>query len=150
MAKKSQTSKQPELPLAKLTVRENELLQMLQTIRNQTAQDIEGRSTRRVWDAQPGDDIEHSLGKGSDQMDLEILALKQGLLLRVDEAIYRLNAGHYGFCGECGEEIAQNRLRALPFAVRCKTCEEKREWQELSSKGQPGSRLPVFTGLFIL
>src|SRR5687768_4936360 len=28
---------------------------------------------------------------------------------------------------ECGEEIAQPRLRALPFAVRCKDCEEARE-----------------------
>ena len=27
----------------------------------------------------------------------------------------------------CGEEIAEKRLRALPFAVRCKDCEEARE-----------------------
>ena len=27
----------------------------------------------------------------------------------------------------CAEEIAEKRLRALPFAVRCKDCEEARE-----------------------
>ena len=31
------------------------------------------------------------------------------------------------WCFECGEEIAQPRLRALPFAVRCKDCEEALE-----------------------
>ena len=33
--------------------------------------------------------------------------------------------GHAVF--ECDEEIAEARLRALPFAVRCKDCEEVRE-----------------------
>ena len=30
-------------------------------------------------------------------------------------------------CAECGGEISDKRLRALPFAVRCKECEEGRE-----------------------
>ena len=29
-----------------------------------------------------------------------------------------------------GEEIAEKRLRALPFAVRCKDCEEAKEVAE--------------------
>ena len=29
--------------------------------------------------------------------------------------------------GECEQEISSARLRALPFAVRCKDCEEARE-----------------------
>ena len=28
---------------------------------------------------------------------------------------------------KCGDEISEKRLRALPFAVRCKGCEEARE-----------------------
>jgi len=39
----------------------------------------------------------------------------------------RLEEGTYGRCFECGEEIAEKRLRALSFAVRCKDCEEIRE-----------------------
>ena len=39
----------------------------------------------------------------------------------------RLDQGDYGNCFDCGEEIAEKRLRALPFAVRCKDCEEARE-----------------------
>ena len=43
------------------------------------------------------------------------------------EALARLEQGNYGNCFDCGEEIAEKRLRALPFAVRCKDCEEARE-----------------------
>ena len=43
---------------------------------------------------------------------------------KINEALWRLEEGSYGLCFECGEEIAQPRLRALPFAVRCKDCEE--------------------------
>jgi DnaK suppressor protein len=39
----------------------------------------------------------------------------------------RLEEGRYGLCFECGDEISEARLRALPFAVRCKDCEEARE-----------------------
>jgi DnaK suppressor protein len=39
----------------------------------------------------------------------------------------RLEEGAYGNCFECGEEISHPRLRALPFAVRCRDCEEARE-----------------------
>ena len=42
-------------------------------------------------------------------------------------ALRRLEEGTFGYCFECGEEISERRLRALPFAVRCKDCEEARE-----------------------
>jgi RNA polymerase-binding transcription factor DksA len=48
-------------------------------------------------------------------------------LLRIDEALVRLDAGEYGSCFECAGEISERRLRALPFAVRCRACEERRE-----------------------
>ena len=33
--------------------------------------------------------------------------------------------GSYGDCFECGEEISEARLRALPFAVRCKDARKR-------------------------
>ena len=48
----------------------------------------------------------------------------------INEALARLEDGKYGYCFECGDEIAEQRLRALPFAVRCKDCEEAREVAE--------------------
>jgi len=48
-------------------------------------------------------------------------------LSRIDAALRRLDEGSYGQCFECGDEIGETRLRAVPFAVRCKDCEAIRE-----------------------
>ena len=46
----------------------------------------------------------------------------------------RIGEGTYGECFDCGEGIPAARLRALPFAVRCKDCEEAREAAELRER----------------
>jgi DnaK suppressor protein len=63
------------------------------------------------------------------QEDIEfaLIQMKAETLQRINEALHRLDEGKYGYCFECGEDIAEPRLRALPFAVRCKDCEEARE-----------------------
>ena len=53
--------------------------------------------------------------------------MKSETLNKINDALVRLEQGGYGYCYDCGEEIAQKRLRALPFAVRCKDCEEAKE-----------------------
>jgi DnaK suppressor protein len=63
------------------------------------------------------------------QEDIEfaLIQMKTETLSRIDEALERLDEGSFGYCNECGQEISEQRLRALPFAVRCKDCEEARE-----------------------
>jgi DnaK suppressor protein len=63
------------------------------------------------------------------QEDIEfaLIQMKAETLQKINEALARLEEGVYGNCYECGEEISKPRLRALPFAVRCKDCEEARE-----------------------
>lgn len=62
-----------------------------------------------------------------DDIEFALLQMKAETLSKIDEALARLEEGTFGYCFECGEEIAEQRLRALPFAVRCKDCEEARE-----------------------
>jgi DnaK suppressor protein len=63
------------------------------------------------------------------QEDIEfaLIQMKAETLSKINEALARLEEGAYGYCFECGQEISERRLRALPFAVRCKDCEEARE-----------------------
>jgi DnaK suppressor protein len=63
------------------------------------------------------------------QEDIEfaLIQMKAETLSKINEALARLEEGAYGYCFECGQEISQQRLRALPFAVRCKDCEEAKE-----------------------
>lgn len=63
------------------------------------------------------------------QEDIEfaLIQMKSETLNKINEALNRLEEGAYGNCFECGDEIAPQRLRALPSAVRCRECEEARE-----------------------
>ena len=43
-------------------------------------------------------------------------------LQRIDAALRRIEDGEYGYCSECGEEIAEKRLAVDPMANLCVTC----------------------------
>ena len=63
------------------------------------------------------------------QLDVSVslTEMTAAVLRRVDEALARLASGVYGVCVECHADIPTKRLTALPFAVRCRDCEELRE-----------------------
>jgi DnaK suppressor protein len=62
-----------------------------------------------------------------EDIEFALLQMKAETLGKINAALERLEEGTYGYCYECGEEIARQRLRALPFAERCRDCEEVRE-----------------------
>jgi DnaK suppressor protein len=62
-----------------------------------------------------------------DDIEFALIQMKAETLNKIEEALRRLEENTFGYCFECGEEISERRLRALPFAVRCKDCEEARE-----------------------
>lgn len=43
----------------------------------------------------------------------------------IDAALARLEAGSYGLCVRCGEEIGDARLDVLPFTPLCRSCAAK-------------------------
>ncbi len=47
---------------------------------------------------------------------------RQRDLIRVDQALRRLEDGEYGYCADCGEEIPDGRLAIDPMAERCVRC----------------------------
>jgi len=73
------------------------------------------------------DAVESSEADIQEDIEFALIQMKAETLQKIDEALSRLEEGSYGYCFECGEEISERRLRALPFAVRCKDCEEARE-----------------------
>ncbi len=51
----------------------------------------------------------------------------RSLLALIDEALIRIRNNKYGTCIECGEELQQKRLEAVPWARYCVSCAEKHE-----------------------
>jgi DnaK suppressor protein len=81
-----------------------------------------GDNIHRVADA-----AETSEADIQDDIEFALIQMKAETLHKINEALTRLEEGAFGYCFECGDEISEQRLRALPFAVRCKDCEEARE-----------------------
>src|ERR1700742_3616953 len=71
-----------------------------------------------------------------DDIEFALIQMKAETLNKIEEALRRLEEGTFGYCFECGEEISERRLRALPFALRCKDCEEARELAQQRERGQ--------------
>jgi RNA polymerase-binding transcription factor len=67
----------------------------------------------------------------SDTMDTdsvcEIMALGANTIDQIDQALAKIEDGTYGVCEDCGEQIAFERLEALPFATLCVECKKRRE-----------------------
>lgn len=117
--------------------RYNELKKMLDDRRRELQSEVQGkmRDVRQegAWGSKLNDVLDAVESSEADiQEDLEfaLIQMKAETLNKINDALARLENGDYGFCFECGEEIGEKRLRALPFAVRCKDCEEAREAAE--------------------
>ncbi len=107
---------------------------MLENRRRELVTEVQGRIRDVRADGSRERDVLDT-GESSEvdiQEDIEfaLIQMKSETLNKIDAALRRLEDGSYGDCFECGEEISQARLRALPFAVRCKECEETRESAE--------------------
>ena len=73
------------------------------------------------------DEAEISEAEIQDDIEFAVLQMKAETLQKIADAQHRLEHGTFGYCEECGAEIAERRLRALPFAARCTACEQARE-----------------------
>jgi DnaK suppressor protein len=104
---------------------------MLENRRRELVTEVQGRIRDVRADGNKERDVLDQ-GESSEvdiQEDIEfaLIQMKSETLNKIDAALRRLDDGSYGDCFECGDEISEARLRALPFAVRCKDCEETRE-----------------------
>jgi DnaK suppressor protein len=55
------------------------------------------------------------------------LSHKEQHLTQVQAALKRLDAGKYGICARCGNEINPERLKAIPYAALCVNCQQRFE-----------------------
>lgn len=126
------------------------LRQVLQDYKRKRQSEVEGRvregrapRTREVGDSLDSSDADIQSG-----LDFALLQMSAAILTKIDHALVRLDSGLYGTCAECGEDIAERRLRALPFAVRCHDCEGQREMEDgpRNVADQHPSRAILFPG----
>jgi DnaK suppressor protein len=107
--------------------RRNDLKAMLEERLKEAQRGVSDRvrEIRTTSRREQRDGLTDASGSGlQDEIEVALLQMNADLAGKIKSALARLEAGRYGQCRECGEDIPAARLRALPFAARCKPCQE--------------------------
>ncbi|MCX8044591.1 MAG: TraR/DksA family transcriptional regulator [Desulfobacterota bacterium] len=118
MAKKAPT-KQKMSPL------EKELIKLRDEILSGIGVNI--KTERSSPDREVGDFYDDVDVEKDRQMVYMLGERERAKLNAIEAALEKLKDGTYGFCEECGAEINKKRLKILPFARYCITCQSEIE-----------------------
>ncbi len=76
------------------------------------------------------DDIDRASLETDKSLDLRTKDRARKLIIKIEEALERIEDGTYGYCEETGEEIGIARLMARPIATLCVEAQERHERME--------------------
>lgn len=93
-----------------------------------------GREADRDVSQDPADKASNSYTK---ELLFSQSTTERYTLRLIEEALERITEGSYGECLNCGEEIAQKRLDAIPWTPHCIRCQELQEQGLLTEKETP-------------
>lgn len=124
LGKKPEEKREHELRAALIKKRE----EIVKEAKSEISRYIKGE-TRQLVDTAL-DDGDWSVVDLSEDLSLKKLSTHRETLLKIDEALRKLQEGTYGKCEDCGEDISEERLKILPFAIYCRDCQEKKEFLE--------------------
>ncbi|MCB8942204.1 MAG: TraR/DksA C4-type zinc finger protein [Ardenticatenaceae bacterium] len=61
------------------------------------------------------------------ERDVALQAMEMEQLAQIEAALERMEAGTYGRCESCGQQIPAGRLEILPYATLCVNCQSQQE-----------------------
>jgi DnaK suppressor protein len=94
--------------------------------RNELLASAKGAPEALATNVQSPDVVEFAVRTAEQDVTAVTASLRSQLLREVDNALGRCARGTYGACEACHEEIAALRLKAIPWARYCLTCQELR------------------------
>ena len=110
---------------------------LIQEIKQQLGQSVSEEQQRRLEAAMDSGD--QALVDLEREMGISLQEMRNRERQLIDDALDSLDEGTYGMCADCGEEISEKRLHALPFARLCVECQSKRELMEKIERSEQRS-----------
>ena len=124
---KAKAAQAAEVPQEGYDALRQRLLEQRQEIVNMYKQDV--RAGQESADDGTEDIVDRANNSYNRELMFSISDSERGMLLQIEDALSRMNAGTYGRCNNCGSTIHPLRLQAVPWARFCVDC------QELAEKG---------------
>ena len=78
--------------------------------------------TRDITKTLPSDFAEQATERENDDVLEEIIRESRISIAHLKSALNRLEEGSYGLCADCGKDISEARLDAIPEATHCVDC----------------------------
>jgi len=112
-----------------LDTRRGELLALRERVLGAARDIVEGDVEDGELSSAAGD--QHIADHASEMVDREVdVSLEENaeqIVYEIDRAVARIDAGVYGRCERCGQEIPEERLEAVPYATLCIMCKQLEE-----------------------
>ena len=86
-----------------------------------------GQEQARTLAIRQPDAMDQAATEYEKQVTLHKITVDRGLRQKLTHALQRIESGKFGECAECGNEIEQKRLEAIPWAQYCIKCQEAME-----------------------
>ena len=74
-----------------------------------------------------GDMVDQAGDERDREMSLLLTGRDKEKLHAINEALEKIREGSYGICEECGDKIGPGRLKVMPLAKYCVSCQSKLE-----------------------
>lgn len=105
---------------------------MLQQKHRQVKQILEAQLGAQIRPTHPQRDFgldagDQSMRDMAQDLDLSLLEMRDRTFKEINRALQRFTEGTYGICEECGEDVPEGRLMAMPFARHCVACQSQIE-----------------------
>jgi|SRR5579862_1351141 len=123
------TSKKYE-PLRGKLMEERQRVEELVQAENDRRSALTETSDQERYGNHPGDEGSETFEK---EKSLAMQSNLEVILEEVEHALHKLDAGTYGRCDECGNEIPYERLEVRPQATLCVQCKSKVEHSQMVS-----------------
>lgn len=104
----------------KLIARKQELEQSLSRF-------IEARSAVESEAVQ--DPLDQAIKSSLEDLNITLEEHTRDEYERIEDALKMIDAGTYGTCIDCKQQISEKRLELYPNATRCVLCQEKKEME---------------------
>jgi len=101
-----------------------------QELLNEAGKTVDGMN----GDANFPDPTDRAALESDRNFTLRIRDRERKLIVKIDEALRRLEDGTYGVCEECGETIGMARLKARPVTTLCIDCKSAQEVGERKNR----------------
>jgi len=117
----------------------NRLYQRLLDERRRLLADVGDCTARLEAPREPVDLLDMACWEREADTASQVVSQELVKLSQVETALRKMETGTYGVCEACGRNIGAARLRALPFALRCRPCQERAEAESAAARPEPAA-----------